>query len=153
MPIDSQLCNAVCIPFVCTQMQIPSFPSEHRLCTTTQIKRVLLRIVFSGPEAYINSCLGMEHLLPRQKTISQNYFEGGTMSKFMLRDIENLKRAGSSVQDIHYNLANTVLNSDNIAANVRTLDKKTGQFEIVLTGTIDKSVLEREMGGSEQSKR
>jgi hypothetical protein len=75
------------------------------------------------------------------------------MSKFMLRDIENLKRAGSSVQDIHYNLANTVLNSDNIAANVRTLDKKTGQFEIVLTGTIDKSVLEREMGGSEQSKR
>jgi hypothetical protein len=69
------------------------------------------------------------------------------MSKFMLRDIENLKRAGSSVQDIHYNLANTVLNSDNIAANVRTLDKKTGQFEIVLTGTIDKSVLDREMGG------
>lgn len=72
------------------------------------------------------------------------------MSKFMLRDIENLKRAGSSVQDIHYNLANTVLNSDNIAANVRTLDKKTGQFEIVLTGTIDKSVLDREMG-SERS--
>jgi hypothetical protein len=69
------------------------------------------------------------------------------MSKFMLRDIENLKRAGSSVQDIHYNLANTVLNSDNIAANVRTLDKKTGQFEIVLTGTIDKSVLDRETGG------
>lgn len=79
------------------------------------------------------------------------------MSKFMLRDIENLKRAGSSVQDIHYNLANTVLNSDNIAANVRTLDKKTGQFEIVLTGTIDKSVLDREMGseksGSQSSER
>jgi hypothetical protein len=66
------------------------------------------------------------------------------MPTFMLRDIENLKRSGASIQDIHYNLTNTILNSDSVAANVRTLDKTTGQFEIVLTGTISRSLLDRE---------
>ncbi len=67
------------------------------------------------------------------------------MPNFSLRDIENLKRTGS-IQEIQYNLVSTLVNSDNVAANVRTLDKKTGQFEIVLTGTISRSILDREMG-------
>ena len=70
------------------------------------------------------------------------------MSTFMFRDLEKLKRTGASIQDIHYSLSNTILNSDSVAANVRTLDRNSGQFEIVLTGTINKNVLDKESSSS-----
>jgi hypothetical protein len=63
------------------------------------------------------------------------------MPKFTLNDLENLKRTGASVQEIHYNLSNAILSSDTVAANVRTLDPNSGKFEIVLTGTIGQKTL------------
>ncbi len=68
------------------------------------------------------------------------------MPQYVIRDLENLKRPGPSIKEIHYSVANTILNSEHVAANVRSLDRKTGQFEIVLTGTIDRSALENEPG-------
>jgi len=67
------------------------------------------------------------------------------MSTFKLSDLENLKRTGVNPQDIHYNLSNAILNSDSIAANVRTLDRVSGRFEIVLTGTIGRNMLDQEV--------
>ena len=67
------------------------------------------------------------------------------MPMFMLKDLENLRRTGASVQEIHYNLSNAILNSETVAANVRTLDQTSGQFEIVLTGTISHKALQREV--------
>ena len=64
------------------------------------------------------------------------------MAAFWMKDLENLKRTGTNVQDIHYNLSNAILNSEMCAADVRTLDRNTGKFEIVLTGTISKTALE-----------
>ena len=67
------------------------------------------------------------------------------MPTFKMSDLENLKRAGVNLQEIHYNLSNAILNSDNVAANVRTLDQASGHFEIVLTGTIGKRTLDQEI--------
>jgi hypothetical protein len=67
------------------------------------------------------------------------------MPTFMLKDLENLRRTGASVQEIHYNLSNAILNSEAVAANVRTLDPTSGQFEIVLTGTISHKTLAQEV--------
>jgi hypothetical protein len=64
------------------------------------------------------------------------------MSQFSVKDLEALKRVGTTIQDIHYNVSNTILSADSCAADVRTLNKNTGQFEIVLTGTISKLWLE-----------
>ncbi len=69
---------------------------------------------------------------------------GATMATFRLRDLENLKRSGISIQDIHFNVSNTILNSEDVSANIRTLDRDTGKFEIVLTGTIARNVLEKD---------
>lgn len=67
------------------------------------------------------------------------------MPKFTLNDLENLKRTGASVQEIHYNLSNAILSSETVAANVRTLDPNSGKFEIVLTGTISQKMLQTEV--------
>jgi hypothetical protein len=67
------------------------------------------------------------------------------MPTFKMSDLENLKRVGANPQEIHYNLSNAILNSDTIAANVRTLDQVSGHFEIVLTGTIGRKLLEQEV--------
>ena len=75
------------------------------------------------------------------------------MAMFTLNDLENLKRTGTSVQEIHYNLSNAILNSETVAANVRTIDKATGQFEIVLTGTIGRKALTQEIRPDMQKPR
>jgi hypothetical protein len=75
------------------------------------------------------------------------------MAMFTLNDLENLKRTGTSVQDIHYNLSNAILSSETVAANVRTIDKATGQFEIVLTGTIGHKALAKEVRPDVQKPR
>ena len=73
-----------------------------------------------------------------------SHVEGTIKPNFSLRDTENLKRTGS-IQEIQYNLVSTLEHSEHVAANVRTLDRKTGQFKNVLTGTISKAVLEKKM--------
>ena len=64
------------------------------------------------------------------------------MASFSFSDLENLKRSGATVSDIHYRLSNTILNSDVLRTEVKTIDRNSGKYEIVVTGTISKPTLE-----------
>ncbi len=63
------------------------------------------------------------------------------MPKFTPKDIEHLKTGGVSKSELKQIVPSTIENSDNVQANVRTFDVKSGHYEILLTGTLSPNVM------------
>lgn len=61
--------------------------------------------------------------------------------KFQVGDLEAIRKPGVSIRDIRQKVDDTIEASSTLAASVRALDKATGNYEIVLTGTIDHKFL------------
>lgn len=61
--------------------------------------------------------------------------------KFNVGDLEPIRKPGVSIRDIRQKVDDTIEASSTLAASVRALDKATGNYEIVLTGTIDHKFL------------
>ena len=66
------------------------------------------------------------------------------MGYFTPQDIESLKRNGTSMENVHYTLSNTIVHSDNVMAEVKKLDRDSGRFEILLSGTISRDFIKNE---------
>ena len=62
------------------------------------------------------------------------------MTRFIMTELENLKRSGLTPQDIHFQVTNALQNADKVSANIRSLNQSTGEFEIVLTGILDTTI-------------
>lgn len=59
------------------------------------------------------------------------------MTKFDVRDLEVIKNARLSYSTLKRQLGNMVESSENCRAIVESLNRKTGEYRIVLQGTLD----------------
>ncbi len=60
------------------------------------------------------------------------------MEKFIIDKLESLRKTGLTMDNIRQNVSDAINHSERCSADVRTLNTKNGQYEIVLTGTLKK---------------
>lgn len=68
------------------------------------------------------------------------------MPKFTSKDIENLKTGKVGKTELRQILPDTIANSQDLQANVKTFDVHSGHYEITLIGTLDPNVMEGSRG-------
>ena len=60
------------------------------------------------------------------------------MTKFNLRDLELIRNANISSHTLKRQLNNMLVSSSNCRAIVESLNRETGEYRIVLQGTLEK---------------
>ena len=59
------------------------------------------------------------------------------MTNFNIRDLEIIRNANLSTSTLRRQISNMLESSDNCRAIVESLDRKTGEYRIVLQGTLE----------------
>jgi hypothetical protein len=63
---------------------------------------------------------------------------GSKMPRFKIEDLQTLESFPSSPGSLRSKLAEMIINSTACRASVQSIDKQTGEYRVVLQGTLDK---------------